>query len=241
MKIYIVIPTYNEKENLENLVKEIFALKIENSRVIIVDDNSPDGTGDLAEKLVENYNLSVIHRSAKQGIGSAYKQGFSLAIQNNADLIIQMDADLSHNPKDIPRLITACLKGYDIVIGSRKIKGGQIINWNLWRKFCSWGAMSFARLALNIKTKDLTAGFRCFRKEALQKINFQNLESNGYAWLEEIIYLAEKNNLKIKEMPVVFTDRRAGQSKLGKKEIVEFFKTIFRLKFHRDVLDNFKN
>ncbi|MEK7580572.1 MAG: polyprenol monophosphomannose synthase [Patescibacteria group bacterium] len=231
MKTYIVIPTYNEKDNLEILVKKISALKIENSYIIVVDDNSPDNTGVLADKLAEDYNLSVIHRPTKQGLGSAYKQGFAFAIQNNADLIIQMDADLSHNPKDIPRLIESCLEGYDLVIGSRKIKGGQIINWNLWRKFCSWGAMSFARLALNIKTKDLTAGFRCFKKTALQKINFQNIESNGYAWLEEIIYLAEKNNLKIKEIPVAFTDRRAGQSKLGKKEIVEFFKTILRLKF----------
>jgi len=234
MKIYIVIPTYNEKDNLKILVKKISELKIENSYIIIVDDNSPDKTGVLADKLAEDYNLSVIHRSAKQGLGSAYKQGFSLAIQNDADLIVQMDADLSHNPDDIPRLITVCLEGYDLVIGSRKIKGGQIVNWNLWRKFCSWGAMSFARLALNIKTKDLTAGFRCFKKEALQKINFQNIKSNGYAWLEEIIYLAEKNNLKIKEVPVSFVDRKAGRSKLGKKEIIEFFKTIFRLKFHSD-------
>jgi len=230
MKIFLIIPTYNEKENLETLVNQIFLLQILDLTLLIIDDNSPDGTGDLAEKLKKRYPIIVIHRQKKQGLGSAYRLGFQYALEHNADLIVQMDADLSHEPKEIPKFIEEIKKGADIVIGSRRIPGGQIIGWSLWRHFCSWSASTFSRLVLKLKTKDITSGYRGYKKEALEKINFSQIKSNGYAFFEEITWLAEKKKLKIKEIPITFFDRQFDQSKLGIKEIIEFFKTIWRLK-----------
>lgn len=232
-KVFIVIPTYNEKENIERLIKKIFALNIDNLRIIIIDDNSQDGTGQLAKKLAKTYPITVIQRPQKIGLGSAYITGFARALNNGADLICQMDADFSHHPQDVPALIQACRDGVDLALGSRRIGGGKIIGWNWWRKFCSWNAMSLSRTILNLKTRDVTTGFRCFRRDALEKIKFQNIKTNGYAWLEEMIYLAEKNNLKIKEVPVTFIDRKFGQSKLGWSEIWEFFVTLVKLRLCR--------
>lgn len=229
--IFVIIATYNEKENIEKLVKEIFSLGIDNLKMIVVDDNSPDGTGRIADDLLRVYPLSVIHRSGKLGLGSALIAGFKKAIQEGAEIIVTLDADFSHNPQDIPRLLEQIKNGYDLAIGSRKIKGGNIIGWNLWRKFCSTGAMRFSRLLLGIKTYDVTTNFRCYKTKALEAINYQDVKSNGYSFFEETIYLSEKANLKIKEVPVVFNDRTRGKSKLSRKEIVNFFITIFRLKF----------
>ncbi len=229
--IYIIIPTYNEKENIEKLIKIIFDLKIQDLKILIVDDNSPDGTGKIVENLKNKYSIEVIHRTAKLGLGSAYRLGFKFALEKNADFIFEMDADFSHNPADIPKMLDEAKNNADLVIGSRKIKGGKIIGWNWWRHFCSDGAMLTSRLILNLKTKDLTAGFRCFRAEVLRKINYQTIQSNGYAFQVEMVYKLEKSNFKIQEVPVIFVDREKGKSKLGKKEIIDFFKTIFRLRF----------
>ncbi|MGB9609209.1 MAG: polyprenol monophosphomannose synthase [Minisyncoccia bacterium] len=234
-KIIIVIPTYNERQNLPKLVKEIFNLNLSNLSLIIIDDDSPDGTGQIADDLAKNHPLIVIHRPRKSGLGSAYQIGFIRALNEGADLICQMDADLSHNPKDIPRLIQVCREGADLAIGSRKIQGGKIIGWNWWRKFCSWGAMFFSRLILGLKTKDVTTGFRCYRRTTLEKINFQKIKSSGYAWQEEVIYRTEKEGLKIKEIPIIFIDRKFGMSKLGPLEIIEFLINIFKLKFSKNV------
>lgn len=230
-KIFVVIATYNEKDNLENLIKEIFSLPIENLEMVVVDDNSPDGTGQIADELAKVYPLEVIHRAGKLGLGSALISGFKKAINQGADLIISLDADFSHNPGDIPRLLEQSKAGFDIVIGSRKIAGGGIVGWNWQRRFCSAGAMRLSRLLLGIKTHDVTTNFRCYKKEALSAINYEKVKSNGYSFFEETIYLAEKAKLKIKEAPVIFNDRTCGKSKLSRKEIINFFITIFRLKF----------
>ncbi len=234
MKKYIIIPTYNEKDNLPRLVKKIFSLRIADLSIIVVDDNSPDGTGKLADELAKTYPLLVIHRQAKLGLGSAYLNGFRKAIEMGAEIVLEMDADFSHDPQDLPRLIEPIEKeGYEVVIGSRRIQGGSVKGWNRWRDLQSRAAMTFARLILNLKTKDITAGFRAYRVQALSRINLDRVAAGGYAFQEEMIYLCEKNKLKIKEVPVVFVDRQFGQSKLGLKDIVEFFMTVFRLRFKK--------
>lgn len=231
MKTWIIIPTYNEIENLESLVIKINkVLKVFDYTICIVDDASPDGTGDLAEKLKKKHPIKILHRKKKQGLGSAYIAGFKFALQNNVDLIFEMDADFSHNPQDLLKMINETENGNHMIIGSRKIKGGKIVGWNWWRKFCSNGAMVFSRLILNFKTKDVTAGFRCYKRNVLESINLDKIKSNGYAFQEEMLYYAEKQGFKVKEIPVTFIDRKKGKSKLNKKDIVEFFITVIKIK-----------
>jgi len=229
MKIFIVIPTYNEKENICRLTEKIFKLKIDGLGMIIIDDNSPDGTGPLIDELAKKYSLTTIHRPDKQGLGSAYRLGLKMALDKGADLIFQMDADFSHDPNSIPVFLEEIKNGAEIVIGSRRIRGGKIIGWNWWRHFCSLMASSAARLLLNLKTKDVTSGFRCYQRRALEQIDINKIKSSGYAFFEEITYLAEQERLKIKETPIIFLDRQTGKSKLGSREIIKFFKTIARL------------
>ncbi len=230
--IYIIIPTYNEKENLPFLVASISQTMANyDYHVLVVDDNSPDGTGQVAEELKKNYPVEVLHRSGKLGLGSAYLAGFKIALQKGADLIFEMDADFSHNPKDLPRLISAINDGVDLAIGSRRVKGGKIIGWNWWRHFCSGAAMFFSRLILGLKTKDVTAGFRCYRRQVLEKINLDEIKSNGYAFQEETLYRVEKMGFRVVEIPVTFLDRQKGQSKLGTGDIWEFFRVMLKLRF----------
>lgn len=230
MKIVVVIPTYNERDNIVNLINDIFAQPIENLHVIVVDDNSPDKTAELVSATQTVYpNLYLIKRYNKLGLGSAYIAGFKKALALGANLIVEIDADFSHDPKDLPRLIEACTNGFHLAIGSRKIKGGKIVGWNFKRKSMSQGAMMIARFFLRLKIKDVTAGFRCYRREVLEKINLDEIKSNGYAFQEEMLYRTQKNKFQIKEIPVTFTDRKLGTSKLSNKDIYEFFVTIFRL------------
>lgn len=231
MKKYIIIPTYNEAENLESLVKQIFALNIPDLNIIVVDDNSTDGTGTLADKLSSQFSLTVIHRPHKLGLGSAYLDGFTQAFSLGADIIFEMDADFSHDPHDLPRMIEQINNGYDVVIGSRRIAGGNVQGWSFRRNLQSQAAMAFARFILGLKTRDITAGFRCYRASALSQIKLAGIKSNSYAFQEEMIYSLEKKGFTIKEIPVIFIDRKYGKSKLGIKDIIEFFSTIFRLKF----------
>jgi len=231
MKPIIVIPTYNEKENIAALIEKIFSLAIPGLEIIVVDDNSPDGTADFVKQLQTKYPLHLIKRSGKLGLGSAYIAGFKKALELGADYILEMDADWSHDPADVPRLITACQNGADLAIGSRKVPGGQIIGWNAWRKLESNGAMLFSRLFLGLKPRDVTAGFRCWRGAVLHKIDIDKIKSNGYAFQEELLYRTQTAGFKIIEVPVTFIDRAKGQSKLSKKDIAEFFFIIFKLKF----------
>ncbi len=230
-KIFIIIPTYNESENIETLLRAIFSLGIEGLKVIVVDDNSPDGTGKIADRLAGIFPIIVLHRANKQGIGSAYIKGFKLALNCRAGLVMEMDADLSHDPKDIPRLIQASLNGADVVLGSRRVEGGAIIGWDKWRHFYSKGAMAFSRKVLGLKSLDVTSGFRCYKRSILEKIDLDKIKSNGYAFQEEMLYLCEKNGADIEEIPIVFKDRQKGRSKLSGKEIREFFLVMMKLRF----------
>lgn len=233
MQVAIIIPTYNEKENIAELADKIFAQNISGLEIIFVDDNSPDGTGALIKELAKKYPIYLIERPAKLGLGSAYIAGFIKALSMGAEYIFEMDADLSHDPRDIPRLLQACQNGAELSIGSRRVTGGEIIGWSWWRHFTSNGAMWFSRVLLGLNPKDVTAGFRCFRRAALEKIDLDKINSNGYAFQEELLYKTQKMGFNIVEVPVVFNDRRKGKSKLSKKDIIEFFLIIFKLKYGR--------
>lgn len=230
--IYIIIPTYNEKENIENLIRAITALNILDLNILIVDDNSPDKTAEIVENMTNNYPVQILKRPGKLGLGSAYIQGFRYAINQGAKIVMEMDADFSHDPKDVPSLIKeVCENNYDVSIGSRKINGGGVVGWNFRRKFMSDMAMSFSRFFLGLKTKDVTAGFRCYNTKIFERIDLDKIHSNGYAFQEEMIYKIEKNEYSIKEVPVIFVDRKLGKSKLGIKDIIGFFLVMIRLRF----------
>lgn len=228
--LWLVIPTYNEKDNLPELLVRLFKLDLP-LFVLVVDDNSPDGTGELADELARYYKskLFVIHRPAKLGLGSAYRQGFAYALGRGAVVVGEMDADLSHLPEDLPKLWQKIEQGASVAIGSRRVRGGKIVGWNWQRHLSSWGATIFSRAFLGLKTRDVTAGYRLYKIAALEQVPWRLVESNGYAWQEEILYLLEKSGARIAEVPVVFNDRSQGQSKLRKKDIVEFFRTVIRL------------
>lgn len=230
--IAIIVPTYNESQNIEKLLTKIFALNIPDLEVIVVDDNSPDGTGDLVYRLLttDYRQIHLIKRSGKLGLGSAYLEGFKKALSLGADYIFEMDADFSHDPNDLPRMLEVA-QDADLVIGSRKIAGGKIIGWNWWRKFMSNGAMWLSRLLLGLKVRDVTSGFRCFKRRVLKTIPLDEIKSNGYAFQEEMLYRTQKMGFTISEIPVTFIDRQEGKSKLSKKDIIEFFLIILKLKF----------
>ena len=230
--IYVVIPTYNERKNIVALVRKILDLNINNLKILIVDDNSPDDTAEVVERTYLD-QVEIIKRSKKMGLGSAYVEGFKRALDQGADMIVEMDADFSHQPYKIPELIACVNSGNDVCLGSRRVEGGAVIGWNLTRKIMSNLAMEFSRILLGLKTKDVTGGFRCFHKRVFDKIDLNSIKSNGYAFQEEMIYLLEKNNFKIKEIPITFVDRQRGSSKLGYKEIISFFINICRLKLRK--------
>ena len=234
MKIAIIIPTYNEAENIENLMKKIATLNLDDWRIFFVDDSSPDKTGEIIKTLSTIFPITLIKRPQKLGLGSAYAVGFKQALLSGAQYIFEMDADLSHDPNDIPKLLQTCQSEADLAIGSRKIKGGKIIGWNWRRHFMSNGAMFFSRFILDLKTHDVTSGFRCYKRKILESINFDTISSGGYAFQEEMLFLTEKNGFSVKEIPVVFNDRKFGKSKLSYKDIWEFFLVIFHLKFDKN-------
>lgn len=219
MNITVVLPTYNEAENLRNMVAALLALPA-NLSILIVDDNSPDGTGQIADDLAAELpaRLSVLHRSAKRGLGTAYIEGFQMALAGGADAVLQMDCDFSHSPSDIPRMIeelTAC--DCDIVIGSRYTKGGRLDEtWGVGRKLLSWWANSvYVGLILRTRVRDATGGFRLWRSEVLRGMDLNRIRSNGYVFQVETIYVAEKLGYRVNEIPIYFADRREGHSKMS--------------------------
>ena len=219
--IAVVVPTYNEASNLEELVDSLFSLPLPNLRLVVVDDNSPDGTGELAEKLASHYNqernlLSVIHRPSKSGLGTAYVAGFQHALADGADFIVQMDADFSHSPSYIMQMLgVICATGMDVVIGSRYVPGGTLDeNWNWWRSLLSKWANIYCRSVLKIRVRDMTAGFKLWQRDALREIQMESIRSNGYIFQVEMAYLSEKLGFHIIELPIHFEDRRVGQSKM---------------------------
>lgn len=229
MKPIIVIPTYNERENISKLIPALFALSIPNLEIVVVDDNSPDDTAHAAQSLRAQFPVYVIKRPRKLGIGTAYIDGFKKALALGADIIFEMDADFSHNPVDVPRLITA-LENADLAIGSRRVSGGKFVGWGAYRYVTSWTAMTLARVILGLKTKDVTAGFRAFRRQTLETILERDIRSNGYAFQEEILFRVEKKGFRVVEIPVTFVNRTTGKSKLSQKDIWEFFRVMWRLR-----------
>ncbi|SDF58615.1 dolichol-phosphate mannosyltransferase [Methanolobus vulcani] len=237
MLISVVIPTYNEKENIQILVDKLIEIFNSNNiqgNIVIVDDNSPDGTGKIADELAVYYKplVHVIHRSGKLGIGTAHIAGFKYSLDKlNADLIFSMDSDLSHNPEYLPDFVKLHNRGYDIIVGSRYVKGGGVKNWGLHRKIVSKGANMLASTILGIKINDMTTGYRCYSRNVLQKLDLDVIKSNGYSFLEEILYYCKRKRFKIGETPIIFVDRTLGSSKLSKNEMAKFFMTILRLRF----------
>ncbi|MBT4191841.1 MAG: polyprenol monophosphomannose synthase [Candidatus Diapherotrites archaeon] len=231
MLAVIVTPTYNEKANIKKLIPKIFAQKIPGVtfKLIVVDDNSPDGTAKEAKKFK---NVQVISRPAKLGLGSAYVTGFGEAIKQKADVIFSMDADLSHNFEYAKDFIEQIKKGFDVVIGSRNVPGGGT-NWPISRKFISRGASFLAQVILGVPAKDLTSGYRCYKARILKKALNREFKSTSYSFLEELIYYCHLEKAKITEIPIFFKDRTVGQSKLRKMEIVKFPFTLLRLRLSK--------
>jgi dolichol-phosphate mannosyltransferase len=233
MKTIIVIPTYNEKNNLAKLAEQIFSLGIGNLSLIIVDDNSPDGTGAIADSLAASRpEIAVIHRPGKGGLGSAYVAGFKAALSFGADFIMEMDADLSHDFRYIPIFLSE-MKNAGLVLGSRYIAGGGVKNWGLIRRLVSSLGNIYARLVLGVSIRDLTGGFKCYRREVLEKINLGGLDSQGYVFQIETTYAAFKKGLVIKEIPIVFTERESGRSKFNFKIFFEALFRVFLLRFKK--------
>lgn len=232
MKIIQIIPTYNEVENLPVIVSALFNLSLPGLNILIVDDNSPDGTGEKADQLAQDYpgKLSVLHRRGKEGLGKAYIEGFQYALDHDAEVIGMMDADLSHPPDRLPAMLEA-LKQADVVIGSRYVPGGSVDqNWAFWRKALSWFGNAYARTILDLPIRDATGGFRMWRRSALEAIPFRNALSNGYVFQVEMNYLAKLAHLKFAEVPIYFAERTKGNSKMSLNIQVEAAARVWQLR-----------
>ena len=215
----VCLPTYNERENLEPMLR---ALADKGVRVLVIDDNSPDGTGELADRLAAELDyVDVLHRERKEGLGPAYLAGFRRALAGGAELVLEMDCDFSHDPNDVPRLIAAVEDGADVALGSRYVPGGGVRNWGLLRRFISAGGSAYARVLLGVKIRDLTGGFKCYRRRVLETIDLDSVDSKGYAFQIETTYRALRAGFKVVEVPITFADREAGGSKMSKGIVAE--------------------
>jgi dolichol-phosphate mannosyltransferase len=220
-RFLVILPTYNERENLPGILPQILA-RDDRLEVLVVDDNSPDGTGKLADEFAEhNPRIQVLHRPAKQGLGRAYLAGFAWGIERGYDLLFEMDADFSHDPKFLPQLVAAVQEGADVAIGSRYLTGVNVINWPMPRLLLSWFASKYARWITGLKLTDLTAGFKCFRREVLTSIPLERVRSNGYAFQIEMSFRATRKGFRLVEVPIVFTDRSEGRSKMNRAIVRE--------------------
>jgi len=219
MKLIVVTPTFNEVHNLSPLTAELFALDLEGLEVLVVDDDSPDGTGELADELARRHTgrFHVIHRRGQRGLGLAYREGFRYALDAGADAIVQMDADFSHSPKYIPQFAKKIQEDYDVVVGSRYVPGGELDEkWSFGRYLLSWWANSiYARPILHLGVKDATAGFKCWRRSALLGLDLNSIRSNGYVFQVEMAYVCERLGYRVLEIPIYFEDRRIGKSKMS--------------------------
>jgi len=219
VKATVCLPTYNERENLEKMVR---ALGAHGVRVLVADDNSPDGTGEIADRLAQELDyVDVLHRPHKEGIGPAYIAAFRHALHTDTDLVLEMDCDFSHDPADVPRLIAACEAGADIALGSRYVAGGGTRNWGLLRRIVSWGGSFYARVILGLRVHDLTGGFKCFRRAVLESLDLAAVHSKGYAFQIELTYRATRRGFRVVEVPIVFVDRTEGTSKMSRTIFLE--------------------
>ena len=231
----IIIPTFNESENIEKLLRNVFSLQRIFS-VLVVDDGSPDGTGEIVERLIPEYaeHLNLLKRTEKSGLGRAYLAGFEWALKRDYSLIFEMDADFSHNPNDLIRLYNCCTReGYDMAIGSRYITGVNVVNWPMSRVLLSWGASKYVQWVTGMNIKDTTAGFVCYRREVLEGLDLSRIRFVGYAFQIEMKYKAFLKGFKIKEIPVIFTDRTRGTSKMSKGIISEAIFGVLKMRFKK--------
>jgi dolichol-phosphate mannosyltransferase len=230
---WVVLPTYNEAGNVEPVVRAVLAALPE-VRVLVVDDGSPDGTGEIADRLAAELEaVEVLHRKGKAGLGQAYVTGFARALAAGASHVIEMDADLSHDPGDLPRLLAASLGGADVVLGSRYVTGGGVEDWDLVRRVLSRGGCAYARRMLGVGVRDLTGGFKCFRAEALEAIDYATVRSQGYAFQVELTFRALRRGLRVEEVPITFRERRVGDSKMSLAIGLEAAVLVPRLRFGR--------
>jgi dolichol-phosphate mannosyltransferase len=229
-RVLVVIPTYNEKENVEKIITAV--LKIcKNAHVLIVDDNSPDGTAGIVKSIQKKTpRVHILEREGKFGLGTAYVEGFKYGIRERYDYIFEMDADFSHDPNDLPRFLQT-IKNADLVIGSRYKSGISVVNWPITRLLLSYFANVYARLITGVPVMDLTAGFKCFRREVIESIDLDRIRSDGYGFQIEVNYWVSRKGFRIKEIPVIFVDRRSGESKMSKKIIWEAFWLVLRLRW----------
>jgi dolichol-phosphate mannosyltransferase len=222
MKVVICLPTYNERENLEPMLQALGAVLPEGGRVLVIDDGSPDGTGQIADGLAQKLGfVGVLHRARKEGLGPAYLAGFRRALADGADLVLEMDCDFSHDPADVPRLIEAVDRGADLALGSRYVRGGGTMDWGRGRRFVSSGGSLYARLILGVQIRDLTGGFKCYRREVLEAIDLDSILSIGYAFQVETTYRAVRKGFRVVEVPITFSDREVGTSKMSRRIVLE--------------------
>ncbi|MDE3024348.1 MAG: polyprenol monophosphomannose synthase [Acidobacteriota bacterium] len=226
----VCLPTYNERANLEPMIHALAPLGV---RVLVIDDNSPDGTGEIADRLAQELDfVSVLHRERKEGLGPAYVAGFRRALADGADLILEMDSDFSHDPNDVLRLIAAC-ETADVALGSRYVPGGGTTDWGLGRRVVSVGGSWYARTVLGVNVRDLTGGFKCYRRAVLERIDLDAIASKGYAFQIETTYRAIRAGFTVVEVPILFSDRAAGQSKMSRAIVLEAVTRVPALRFSR--------
>ncbi|MDR1339654.1 MAG: polyprenol monophosphomannose synthase [Prevotellaceae bacterium] len=230
----VIIPTYNEKENIRAIIEKVFSLG-RGFEILIIDDGSPDGTAGIVRKLMEIYpaSLHILERRGKLGLGTAYIAGFKYAIEHRYDYIFEMDADFSHNPEDLVHLYEACCNGADLAIGSRYISGVNVVNWPIGRVIMSYYASSYVRMVTGMRIKDATAGFKCYTFKALSAINFDKIKMKGYGFQIEMKYTVWKLGFKIVEVPIIFVDRKLGSSKMSTGIFGEAVWGVFKLHFKK--------
>jgi len=228
----VIIPTYNEKENVERMLRKVFSLQ-RTFHVLVVDDGSPDGTAEIVKTLQQEYagKLHLMERIGKQGLGTAYLAGFRWALDRDYEFIFEMDCDFSHNPDDLVRLLEACQNGADVSVGSRYVNGGKVENWPMGRILMSYFASVYVRIILWINIKDTTAGFKCYRRKVLETIDLKGIRFVGYAFQIEMKYRAIKNGFNVVEVPITFIDRQLGKSKMSTHIFKEAFWGVFQMRF----------
>jgi len=229
MRVMVVVPTYNERKNLEELAPKVLSM-LPDTELLVVDDGSPDGTGQYADALARHDpRIHVLHRPSKMGLGSAYVRGFKYALDAAAELIIQMDADFSHDPKEIPHLVAAA-GSYDVVLGSRYITGANVVNWPLSRLFLSYFANVYTHIVTGLPLRDSTGGFKCFRRKVIETIDLDSIRSDGYSFQIEVNFRCWRKEFSIVEIPIVFVDRHSGTSKMSRRIVWEAMWLVWRLR-----------
>ncbi len=229
-KALVCLPTYDERDNLAPMIEAILAA-VPSLEILVIDDNSPDGTGRLADEIAaRDPRVHVLHRAGKEGLGKAYLAGFAWALQRGYGLVLEMDCDFSHDPRYLPAMLAAAAD-HDLVLGSRYVPGGGTVNWGLGRKLISRGGSLYARTILGLTARDLTGGFKCFRREVLEGIDLPTVQCTGYAFQIELTYRASRRGFRVKEIPIVFVDRRVGRSKMSRRIVLEAVRKVWSIRF----------